>query len=230
MADTPKLVLPELSVSQASKEVTHNEALRILDAVVMPTVKDLDLTGPPGGEADGDTYIPAATATGAWAGHEDDIAYYKSSAWIFVTPAEGWQVYVQDEDTFYVFNGSAWLAAGDASGGSYDLGGGIGGKPSAGEEIFRLPMVRAVDFPDDLAGSRGSAGTTGTSTSSVFSIKKNGTQFATMTFAAGAATATFATGSAAESFAAGDVLTIVAPDPANSTLADVSFMLKGSKG
>ncbi len=34
------------------------------------SVKDRDLTTPPGSPASGDTYIPAATATGAWVGKE----------------------------------------------------------------------------------------------------------------------------------------------------------------
>jgi hypothetical protein len=108
MANTPKLVLPEISTSQSGKEVTHNEALTILDYVVQPNVKDKDLTSPPGSPSDGDCYIVGAGATGDWSGKDGQIAYYDASAWDFNVPAEGWIAYVQDEDLFYLYNGSVW--------------------------------------------------------------------------------------------------------------------------
>jgi hypothetical protein len=105
MTDTPKLVMPEIAQSQGQKEVTHNQALRLLDALVQATVIDKDLGEPPGSPADGDTYIVGATPSSDsdWNGHDDDIAYYSSSAWTFSTPEEGWIVYVQNENTFYVY-------------------------------------------------------------------------------------------------------------------------------
>jgi hypothetical protein len=73
-----------------------------------PNVIDKDLTAPPGSPSTGDTYIPAATASGAWAGHEDDIAEYDGSDWAFGTPSEGASVWVEDEDKFYVYGGASW--------------------------------------------------------------------------------------------------------------------------
>lgn len=71
---------------------------------------DRDLTAPPGGESKGDKYIPAATATGAWAGLENDIVTYDGvSAWLNDTPSEGWMTWAQDEDELLVFNGTAWV-------------------------------------------------------------------------------------------------------------------------
>lgn len=71
---TTRLALPLLAAAQAQKHVTHNEALVILDAVVQASALDKDLTSPPASPADGDAYIVAASATGAWSGHDDDIA------------------------------------------------------------------------------------------------------------------------------------------------------------
>ena len=109
MADTPKLALPEISESQASKYVTHNEALRIIDCLVQATAKDKDLIVPPGSPSDGDTYIVGATdsTSGDWNGHDDDVAYYNCTAWMYLTPDEGWRFYVQDEGVFYVFVGGS---------------------------------------------------------------------------------------------------------------------------
>ncbi|MBI4388976.1 MAG: DUF2793 domain-containing protein [Nitrospinae bacterium] len=103
--------MSELSVSQGSKEITHNEALRVLDTLVNSGVEDKDLTAPPGSPANGALYIVAAGATGAWASQDGKLAQYYSAAWYFHTPKEGWIVYIKDEDLIYVYNGSAWTTA-----------------------------------------------------------------------------------------------------------------------
>lgn len=72
------------------------------------SVKDRDLTAPPGSPASGDTYIPLATATGAWAGKENQIAVYDGAAWVFGVPREGWVASIDDEDVMIRYNGSAW--------------------------------------------------------------------------------------------------------------------------
>lgn len=108
---TPNLAMSELSVSQGSKEVTHNEALRVLDALVNSGVEDKDLATPPGSPANGALYIVGAGATGAWASQDGKLAQYYSSAWYFHAPKEGWIVYIKDEDLIYAYNGSAWASA-----------------------------------------------------------------------------------------------------------------------
>ena len=58
MSDTIHLGLPHIAASQAQKHVTHNEALRMLDALVMLAVKDRDLSAPPGSPARGSRPSP----------------------------------------------------------------------------------------------------------------------------------------------------------------------------
>ena len=65
MADSTNLQLPYLEASQAQKHVTHNEALRLLDAIVRTRVTQQGLTAPPGSPADASVYIPGSGATGA---------------------------------------------------------------------------------------------------------------------------------------------------------------------
>jgi hypothetical protein len=108
MADTPKLGLPEITASQSNKHVTHNEGLGKLDVLVQSTVKDR-VTTPPGSPSHGDCYLVIATATGGFAGHEDDIAQYYNGDWAFYTPNEGWRIWVDDEDQWYQHDGSAWV-------------------------------------------------------------------------------------------------------------------------
>jgi hypothetical protein len=106
---TPNLALPYIAAAQAQKHVTHNEALDRLDGLVQLSVKDRDLTAPPGSPADGDRYIVATGATGAWAGWDGDAALFSGGAWLRLNPREGWRVWVEDEGLLLVRSGGAWL-------------------------------------------------------------------------------------------------------------------------
>ena len=108
MTDTANLGLPCIEGSQAQKHVTHNDALRILDTLVQLAVLDRDLTAPPGSPSEGQRWIVKASATGAWAGHDNAIAAWQDGAWQFSTPQTGWVAYLVDEGTLLVWNGSAW--------------------------------------------------------------------------------------------------------------------------
>jgi hypothetical protein len=116
MPETQSLKLPLLIAEQAQKHVTHNEALRLLDAIVQLSVIDRDLTAPPGTPSDGDRYIIAAGSTGVWTGHAGDIAVYQDGAWDFREPGEGWRCWVEDESAFLIFNGGSWVDWGTALG------------------------------------------------------------------------------------------------------------------
>jgi Protein of unknown function (DUF2793) len=111
MADSTHLALPYLEAAQAQKHVTHNEALRVLDAVVMLSVLDRDLAAPPVSPADGDRYLVASGATGAWSGLDGKIAARQDGAWRFCAPREGWRLWIADDDILLVFNGASWIGA-----------------------------------------------------------------------------------------------------------------------
>ena len=115
MNESTLLALPYILPSQAQKHVTHNEALRILDAIIHLSALDRGLTSPPVNPQNGDRYIVGQPATDLWAGHENEIAAYQDDAWIFYPPRAGWLAWVQDENQFYTFNGSNWIAAGSNS-------------------------------------------------------------------------------------------------------------------
>jgi len=109
----------------------------------------------------------------------------------------------------------------------YDLGGSFTSAPAANETLLRLPMVRAVSFPADMTESKMIAATAATA-STVFSIKKNGTQFATATFGVGGTVATFS--GSLTALAIGDILTVVAPNPADATCGDLGWVFVGTRG
>jgi hypothetical protein len=115
MDKTPLLSLPYIAASQAQKHVTHNEALRMLDACVQLSVADRDLTAPPPAPENGERHIVAAGGSGLWTGHDNEIAAFQDGAWMFFAPGKGWLAWVSDEDLLAVWDGSAWIAAGPGS-------------------------------------------------------------------------------------------------------------------
>ncbi|APX14369.1 DUF2793 domain-containing protein [Tateyamaria omphalii] len=110
MSDTsPLLALPYIQPSQAQKHVTHNEALRLLDAIVQPAVETLDLNTPPLVPDVGARHVVGPLAGGAWAGHAGKLAVWQpEGVWLFLTPVVGWTVYVQDVAQWAAFDGTAW--------------------------------------------------------------------------------------------------------------------------
>lgn len=93
-----------------------------------PPIKDKDLSEQPGaGIVKGDRYIVGAGASGHWTGQEKDIATSKqvdptqASHWMFDTPVEGWQCWLDDEDAYYIFDGTNWgLSPSDGNAASID--------------------------------------------------------------------------------------------------------------
>lgn len=70
MQRTANLDLPYILPNQAQKHVTHNEAIRALDAIVQLAVIDRDRTAAPEAPQEGDRYIVAANAQGLFAGQK----------------------------------------------------------------------------------------------------------------------------------------------------------------
>ncbi len=125
MTDTVHLGMPFIEGSHAQKHVTHNEALRILDAVVQIGVLDTDRTVPPTTPTEGDRHIVASGATGAWAGHAEAVAVHEDGAWRFLAPKLGWCAWSDADGALLVYDGTAWTdvaGAGTMSGSIAQLG------------------------------------------------------------------------------------------------------------
>lgn len=117
MTDTANLALPFIDGSQAQKHITHNEALRILDAAVQIGVVDMSLTSPPSTPASGERHVVASGAAGAWAGQAKSIAVWEDGAWRFLVPKAGWLVWSVADNSLFVFDGAGWGAVSSGSGG-----------------------------------------------------------------------------------------------------------------
>ncbi len=112
---SPNLSLPYIMAAQAQKHVTHNEAIRMLDALVQLTVISRTLAAPPASPVEGERYIVASGATVAWAGQSGRIAAFQDGAWEFFTPRAGWLAWIATEAALVVWNGSSWIETGGSS-------------------------------------------------------------------------------------------------------------------
>jgi len=115
MDNSPNLTLPYIQAAQAQKHITHNEAIRALDAIVQICVIDRDLAAPPVSPTEGQRYLVAASATGAWAGQSGTIAAWQDGAWAFYAPKTGWTAFVADEGILIAYNGTLWTSVSSSS-------------------------------------------------------------------------------------------------------------------
>ena len=111
MSSTGRLQLPYIVTAHAQKEVTHNDGLNRLDAFVTPVVADI-ASAPPGSPTEGDLYIVGASATGDFAGEEDNLAQYLTGGWVFYTPFKWMDAFVEASDSRYAYDGSGWVPFG----------------------------------------------------------------------------------------------------------------------
>jgi hypothetical protein len=108
MTDTPRLALPVIEAAQAQKHVTHNEALILLDALTQLAIESRALAAPPATPTDGACYVPAAGATGAWAGWSGQIALFSGGGWLRIIPVSGLKAWVKAERLTMTYEDGIW--------------------------------------------------------------------------------------------------------------------------
>lgn len=105
----------------------------ILTSQLTWSVLDI-LNTPPGSPADGDIYLVGTAGTGAWSGHNNEIATWDATGavWTFETASTGDLLNNVDENTsgdngVYKFNGSTWVLQTSVTTGAYWVIGGNSG-------------------------------------------------------------------------------------------------------
>lgn len=153
---TPVIGLDELVQSQAQPHLLINRTSRKLEQfATMVRVLARDLTAPPSPTEDGDAYIVADSAAGAWAGHDGEIAYY-AAGWKFISPLTGWLAYVVDEDKRYEYSAASpheWV--------EFTTGGGGGGSLTVTDGVTTVVDVTTLLFAGDAAVSEVTGGVAG---------------------------------------------------------------------
>ena len=108
MPMTPRFALPMLGVAQAQKEVTHNEALTLIDALVHAAVEAGPLNDPPAEPVPGRCWLVGDFPTGDWVGQANAIAIWTVGGWRFVTPRAGTAVVRLTDGAWLRFDGALW--------------------------------------------------------------------------------------------------------------------------
>ncbi|MFG1259479.1 DUF2793 domain-containing protein [Xanthobacter flavus] len=104
------LALPYIAAAQAQKHVTHNEAIRRLDAFVQLVLESATAPAPPTSPAEGARWFVPSGATGAFAGRAGMIAAYEAGAFDFLPVAAGFLAFIRDEGRLALFDGGAWVS------------------------------------------------------------------------------------------------------------------------
>ena len=132
MESTACLDLPLIQPSQAQKHVTHNEAIALLDALVMLAVASRSLGEPALPAAEGDRYIVPPGGAGAFEGHDGEVAAFVAGAWVYAAPRAGWLAWCIDEARFLAHDGTGFA-------------------PLSTDEVPRLGINTAPDDTNRLA-------------------------------------------------------------------------------
>lgn len=78
---SPRMALPLLVSGQAQKELTHNEALLLIDMALMPLVESVGLNAPPIMPEIGQCWIVGPVPTGAWSDAANHLAAWTAGGW-----------------------------------------------------------------------------------------------------------------------------------------------------
>jgi hypothetical protein len=101
--------LPMLFAGQSQKEITVNEALTIIDFLLSGTVEGVR-SDPPIVPQVGQAWIVEAGASGAFTGHEHQIAGWTEGGWRFIYPIEGMRTFDRTIGAFRHYS-SGWSYA-----------------------------------------------------------------------------------------------------------------------
>lgn len=110
MPHTQNFELPLLYAAQAQKEITHNEALVLIDALlggcVEAVVNDPASINPDEGKA----WIIGAAPVGVWSGRVGQIAVYSAGGWRFAPALPDMRLFDRSADVILTHNGTGWTA------------------------------------------------------------------------------------------------------------------------
>jgi len=109
MTTTDRFTLPLLVAGQSQKEVTHNEALALLDMLVQPIVQSVAPSAIPPSPALGQCWIVGTGAPGAWSGFDGALACWTSGGWRFIPAQEGVCVWSLADSVIVRRSGARWI-------------------------------------------------------------------------------------------------------------------------
>ena len=109
--ETGRHRLPLLAVSQAQKEITHNEALVLIDALLHMSVETTQAAAPAATEDDlGKCWLIGEGAAGPWADKSDQVALWVGS-WRLVALHEGMRLWDKPAGCYRLYSAGQWNSA-----------------------------------------------------------------------------------------------------------------------
>lgn len=135
---TDRYALSLLHVAQAQKEITHNDALAHIDALLHLAVETATLVTPPPAPVAGKAWIIAPGATGVWQGRDRTVASFGSGGWRHIVPQQGCVAWLRDLQRFAVFTADGWR----------DDAGPFSGIPLGSRQIFTATPGVVTDTAD----------------------------------------------------------------------------------
>ena len=105
--------------------------LRWMDGMLMGSAVSATITAEPGAPTNGQVYLLPNTPTGTdWAGNGNKLARYETtnSEWEFLTPKEGWEIYVADTNSRWRHDGTNWKFLNGS--------GTTGNRPAVGDSVL----------------------------------------------------------------------------------------------
>lgn len=115
LSETSRWELPLLAVGQMQKEVTHNEALARIDALLIPVVEGPPQNNPPATPQAGQCWLVGAAPVGAWTGQAQALAAWTSGGWRIIKPRNRMTVRLADGRAAIFANGQ-WSLPGTVAG------------------------------------------------------------------------------------------------------------------
>ena len=106
---SPRLALPLLAAGQAQKEMTHNEALILIDILTHPVIENVELATPPPTPEAGKMWLVPAASTGAWSGQSGRLAAMTEGGWRFFDAFEGLILWDRARAKQYRFHNGDWV-------------------------------------------------------------------------------------------------------------------------
>lgn len=100
--------LPLLVPGQAQKEMTHNEALALIDILLNPVVEAVNETTPPIAPTPGQCWVIGVAPTGTWSGRDLMIAGWTDGGWRFAPCPEGVSVWSKADQLPVRKTASGW--------------------------------------------------------------------------------------------------------------------------
>lgn len=108
MSVTPNFNMPLLFAAQAQKEITHNEAIVLIDALLAGCVQGIANDPASLLPADGQAWIIGDAPTGSWSGRAGQVAVFTAGGWRHAPAVEGMRLYDRAANAVRMYSGASW--------------------------------------------------------------------------------------------------------------------------